>query len=211
MPLVHVRNTIEHLVESGIIEGELANTWKERMTEKRDGEEKVKKFMKEANEGDANAMYNLAIWHIDGQYGLKGDVFEAYKWAKKGADMRHVESMALAGSYLAEGVGTEQNLSDGLILTSLSAQQGCPSACMFLGNLYYRGDLGVVKNIENAKYWLRKALEENVDTLNSNGMDLANQWLREIEALEAAGIGGDIGGNSENGDDSSEGESEDED
>ena len=198
MPLVHVRNTIEHLVESGIIEGELADTWKERMTEKRDGEEKVKKFMKEANEGDANAIYNIAICYMQGNGGLKEDFSEAYKWAKKGADMRHVESMALAGRSLAEGFGTEQSVSDGLILTSMSAQQGCSTACMFLGELYYEGRHGVVKNIENAKDWLRKALEGKDDTLSSDGVDTVKELLREIEALEAAPTSGNSGdGNSE--------------
>ena len=33
IPSVHVRNTIEHLIESGIIEGEMADTWKKRMAE----------------------------------------------------------------------------------------------------------------------------------------------------------------------------------
>ena len=113
VPLVHVRNTIEHLVESGIIEGELADTWKERMKEKREEENEVKKWLKKAKDGDADAMYQLALCYCHGTHGLKKDSGEVYKWAKKGADMRHVQSRALAGRYLVEGVGTEQNLSDG--------------------------------------------------------------------------------------------------
>ena len=39
IPSVHIRNNIEHLVESGIIAGEMADTWKERIAEKRESED----------------------------------------------------------------------------------------------------------------------------------------------------------------------------
>ena len=42
-PAVHVRSTIEHLIESGIVERELADAWKKRMAEKKRSEEMVKK------------------------------------------------------------------------------------------------------------------------------------------------------------------------
>jgi len=38
-----VRSTIEHLIESGIVERELADAWKKRMAEKKRSEEMVKK------------------------------------------------------------------------------------------------------------------------------------------------------------------------
>ena len=185
MPLVHVRNTIEHLVESGIIEGEMADTWKDRMKEKRESEEAVRGWKEGAEKGDSNAMYYLALCYQDGKYGFKEDWKEAYKWFKKGSDDGNVLCMAMAGECLLTGTGTEVNFSEGFILISLAAERGSNHACYALGGCYYRGICRIGKDIEKAKFWLERALAEDCeyDHLDDESKERARGWIAEIKRV----------------------------
>ena len=201
VPLVHVRNTIEHLVESGIIEGELADTWKGRMTEKRDGEKEAEKMMRKAEEGDTDAMFELSMAYTRGCHGLKQDFEEAYKWAKKLADSYDAKGMGIAGIMLTIGHGTKANLSEGLILIASSAQQGCTGACSFLAEAYYEGNYGLTKNLRTARYWIEKGLAALGGDYDTGNTDKMHEILRGIEVLEAADTENDANRSDNDGDD----------
>ena len=184
-PAVHVRNTIEHLVESGIIEGELAETWKERMAKKKRLEKKVKKTKEDAENGDADAMYDLGVMYQHGEDGLKEDEEEAYKWYKKAADAGDVMGMASAGINLLYGWGVKTNRSEGLIMVVSAAKDGSDYACFQLGELYFRGLFGVEVNYASAKHWLKKASTEGScehKHLEQESIDLAREWKSECMA-----------------------------
>ena len=207
-PSIHVRNTIEHLVESGIIEGELADTWKERMAEKRESESMVKELTEKANSGDFESMYKLALCYSYGRYGFKKNKKEGYKWAKKSADGHNVKGMAFTGHCLLEGRGVAANTSEGLILVSLAAGQGSKGSCKILGSMYFKGRHGVQQNFSTAKYWFEKTLaglegEEAVDNrdITRSSVERARRHLKEIEALETADTDGAVAGNSDDDDD----------
>lgn len=182
-PLIHVRKAIEHLVESRIIEEEMADTWK-RMKEKRDNDLIVKGGKKRAEKGDGHAMYNLGMWLEKGDYGLKVDEKEAYKWYKKGSDDGNVCCMALAGDCLLNGRGTAENVSEGLVLVTMAAERGSDYACYTLGEFYYRGIFGFRKDNEKAKFWLEKAVAEDCehDHLSDESMEEARDWIAEINS-----------------------------
>lgn len=163
IPSVHTRNVIEHLVESGIIEGELADTWKERMDEKKRNEEKVKRAREKAENGNTAAMYDMGNWSSKGMYGLKEDDEEAYKWYKKSADDRNVMGMAAVGASLFYGWGVEKDHAEGLIMTTSAAENGSNYACFQLGKAYYWGLYGSKVNYAKAKFWLEKAISEDCD------------------------------------------------
>ena len=184
VPSVHTRNVIEHLIESGIIAGDLADTWKERMVKKREDEEKVKGWKEGAEKGDTDAMYALALAYGNGSNGLEVDNEEAYKWYKKGADAGNVYCMAMAGECLLNAWGTEVYLSEGFILVSLAAEKGSNFACYSLGECYYQGICGVRIDAKKAKFWLEKAISEDCDFkhLNDEGKEEARAWLEEIAA-----------------------------
>ena len=179
VPSVHVRNTIEHLIESGIIEGEMADTWKERMAEKRESDSKVKRWKERAEKGETDAMYLLALSHHHGDYGLKTNEEEAYKWYKKGSDAGNVYCMAAAGECLIFGIGTAANVSEGLVLTTLAAERGSTFACFTLGECYYHGLSGIRNDIEKAKFWLEKAVAKDCkyDHLAGECVRKARRWL----------------------------------
>ena len=139
IPSVHIRNNIEHLVESGIIAGEMADTWKERIAEKRESEETVRGWKEGAEKGDTDAMYSLAVSLQYGDHDLEVNEEEAYKWYKKGSDAGNVSCMAMAGECLLNACGTAVNLSEGFVLISLAAEKGSDHACQSLGECYYKG------------------------------------------------------------------------
>lgn len=186
-PSVLVRNTIEHLVESGIIKGELADTWKERMEEKRESEEKVRGWKEGAEKGDTDAMFDFALSCASGTHGLKVDKKEAYKWYKKGSDACNVYCMSEAGECLMYGIGTAPNVSEGLVLITLAAEKGSDFACFSLAECYYRGFHGIRKDFEKAKFWLAKVVAGDCeyDHLADECVQKARRWIAKINrALE---------------------------
>lgn len=183
-PSIHVRNTIEHLIESGIIEGELADTWKERMAKKREEEAEVKGWKEAAEKGDTDAMYELGLCYVHGKKGLEADMEEAYKWFKKGYDAGDVYCMTLAGVYQFTGDGTKMKESNGLVLIALAAEKGSDHACYLLGKFYHKGIYGITKDSKEAKFWLEKALRVGAceyPQMEENSVADAKQWLQEIE------------------------------
>ena len=69
LPAPQARNTIEALVESGAIAGELAEAWKQKLEQ----ETLVKETRAKAEGGDGDAMWRLGMWYEDGKNGLAMD------------------------------------------------------------------------------------------------------------------------------------------
>ena len=182
-PAVHVRNTIEHLVESGIIEGELAETWKERMAKKKRSEKVLKKTKKDAENGDTTAMYEFGLMYEHGENGLKVDNEEAYKWYKMAADAGDVVGTAALGECLLNGWGVKKNLSEGLIMVVSAAKDGSDYACFLLGETYFHGRCGVEVNYASAKYWLEKAL--SAEARSCEHSHLTGEGVEDAERLKA--------------------------
>ena len=179
IPSVHIRNNIEHLIESGIIEGEMADTWKERMAERREAEENVRGWKEGAEKGDTDAMFELGVCYERGEYGFKEDSKEAFKWYKKGSDACNVCCMSAAGACLMYGVGTAANVSEGLVLITLAPEKGSDHACFSLAQCYYRGLHGIRKDIEKAKFWLEKVVAGDCeyDHLDDACAEQARVWI----------------------------------
>jgi len=189
VPLVHVRNAIEHLIESGMIEGELADTWKERMAEKKRSEEELKRAKEGAENGDAEAMYDLGEMYKFGQNGLKKDNKEAYKWYEKSSDAGYVMGTALVAACLLYGFwGVEKNQSEGLLMVMSAAKDGSDYACFVLGEIYFKGYFGFKVNYASSKQWLEKAVAEGEDScehrhLSDGGIEEAKGWIAQCIAF----------------------------
>ena len=82
-PAVQVKNTIRSMVKSGAISGDKAGPWKARI----EGEEKVVKTRRRAEQGNPDAIHMLGTWYDDGSHGLVKDAKQAFVWFKKGADL----------------------------------------------------------------------------------------------------------------------------
>ena len=62
LPATQARNTIEALVKSGAIDGEVATAWKRKLAD----ETKVKETRAKAEDGNGDAMYCLGTWYGHG-------------------------------------------------------------------------------------------------------------------------------------------------
>jgi len=176
-PAFHVRNTIEHLIESGIVEGELADTWKDRMAEKKRSEEELKETKEAAENGDVEAMYILGY-----MYDHVFDLEEAYKWHKKAADAGHVKATALAGACLLYGWGVKKDRTEGHTMLAVAAAGGSNYACYKLGEMYFNGLCGPEINCANAKQWLEKAVAKGEGSceykhLDDESIEKAQRWI----------------------------------
>ena len=187
VPLVHVRNAIEHLIESGIIEGELADSWKERVAEKKRGEEKLKETRENAENGDAESMYAMGAMYARGRNGLKADDQEANKWFKKASDAGSVKGTAVVGVDLLHGWGVEKNQIEGLLMLMSAAKDGSSCACYYLGEMYFHGLHGSKVDYASAKHWLEKAVADGEGSceykhLTDAGIEDAKRWIAECNA-----------------------------
>jgi len=182
LPAVQVRNAIKDLVRNGVIDGDLAKQWKSSM----DDRETVEKAKKRAEDGDADAMFNLGNWYRDGQFGLTRNDEESYKWYKQAADLKDTRGMVAAGWRLVTGVGVEKNVSHGMVLVASAAEMGSDCACFHLGMWYLRGNHGLPKDRKEAMRLLRRVTDGScsVHRLKGECKEKAKAMIQELETMD---------------------------
>lgn len=118
-------------------------------------------FQKAAQQGHAEAQYELAEMYQDG-LGVSESEKHATKWYGLAAEQGHAEAQYnLALQYMeGEDTGVEHDLVTAIKWLQLSAQQGCAGANRVLGGLYEKGE-GVSQDICKAKEFYTKAVEKD--------------------------------------------------
>ncbi|CAB9510919.1 expressed unknown protein [Seminavis robusta] len=101
LPAIQVWNAIEKLVESGVIDGDLAAKWIEKVKQKKSMEE----LLKEAEGGDDNAMVSVGGKFYNGCDGFKQDKETAFRWYKRAHEAGNVPGTALMGLCYLGGWG----------------------------------------------------------------------------------------------------------
>ena len=150
-----VRNTLEHLVQSGVIDGDKAVAWKAKL----EHEQHVKELQAKANEGDADAMYELGFLYKNGESGLVMDRTQARVWYERAAELGHVKGLACIGEHLLKGMGGPSSPVLGLVYITRAAAAGSDVAAYILGKAFVTGKYGLPENNVQAKYYLRKVVE----------------------------------------------------
>ena len=179
LPAIQTRNTIETLIKSGAIEGEIAEAWKEKLKI----ETLVKETRAKAEAGDGEAMWELGGWYQSGNHGLVKDKTQARAWFERSAATRDPRGLSCFGSCLLRGVGGPQNNSLGWVYITDGAHLGSNYAAYKLGAAFYHGRFGLPKDPVQARFWLKKAIDEECkfDHLRLTGDYLAEAWLRELQ------------------------------
>jgi hypothetical protein len=179
LPAPQARNTIEALVKSGAIVGELATAW----TEKLEQETKVKEMRAKAEGGDRYAMFRLGLWYQLGRNGLTKDAAQARAWCERSAAARDPRGIAAFGDYLLGGFGGPRNTTLGLVLVSQAAALGSDVGAYYLGDAFFQGKHGLSADRVQARFWLKKVAEGvcKFKHLNKGGIAEAATWLRELD------------------------------
>ena len=153
IPAPQIRNTIEKLVKSGAIEGELAEAWEIKLED----ETQVKETRAKAEGGDGEAMWRLGMWYGSGLNGLAKDAVQARAWLERSAATRHPQGMAMFSSYLLRGIGGPQDNIFGIMNLAQAAELGSDFGAYSLVDAFREGLHGLPKDPARARYWLNRA------------------------------------------------------
>ena len=115
-----------------------------------------KKVVAQAEQGDAQAQYELAMMYEKGK-GVEQNIDEALKWFNKAAGNGHVGSMIDLGWFYQNGQYVEKDVDKAIEWYEKAAEQGNPQAQHNLAFLYDEG-IGVSENNEKAALWYQEAV-----------------------------------------------------
>ncbi|HHV6976807.1 TPA: tetratricopeptide repeat protein [Haemophilus influenzae] len=110
-----------------------------------------------AEQGNADAQFNLGLMYYNGR-GVKQDDFEAVKWFRKAAEQGDADAQFNLGVMYAKGQGVKQDDVEAVKWYRKAAEQGYADAQAVLGFSYILGK-GVQVNKSLAKEWLGKACD----------------------------------------------------
>jgi TPR repeat protein len=174
LPVVQVRNTLKHLVQSGAITGSKADAWKKAIAD----EEKVAALRVKAEGGDAVAMRTLGFAYRDGMQGLREDLTQAFTWFKRAADLKDVRSLSGCGCAYLNGHGVEHSNSRACTILGTAATLGSEHACGLLGLANAEGIWGFDKNPQEATRWYRDMQKCACRDSTKDYREMGVAWLR---------------------------------
>ncbi len=102
--------------------------------------------------------YLVAFANIGGTYQFDlGNLAEALKWYRRGADLNDVSSQTHLAEMYLEGWGVKRDLAEALKWFMPSAQRGYPLSEYKVGLVYQSGDSNVRRDMAKAVEWFNKA------------------------------------------------------
>ena len=114
-------------------------------------------YRKAAEQGNADAQYNLGLCYEVGS-GVPKDEVEAVKWYRKAADQGYVEAQSYLGDCYANANGVKKDEVEAVKWYRKAAEQGNAEAQYNLGFCYSIGS-GVPRDAEKSLNWGRKAVK----------------------------------------------------
>ena len=99
----------------------------------------MKWFRKAAEQGDADAQFNLGVMYRNGQ-GVKQDDFEAVKWYRKAAEQGDAKAQFIVGGSYLLGKGVQVNKSLAKEWLGKACDNGHQAGCEYYGKLN-RGEM----------------------------------------------------------------------
>ncbi|WP_443747980.1 tetratricopeptide repeat protein [Asticcacaulis solisilvae] len=103
-----------------------------------------------AQRGDAISQWAVSQAYSSGQYGLKADKAEAFKWASKAADGGIADAAFNLAHAYEKGEGTTADPAQAADWLQKAANAGSAPAAVELGGLYEKGQGGLTRNAAQA-------------------------------------------------------------
>jgi len=145
-----------------------------------DWNERFQLCKEKATQGIAQAQYDLAVMHADGQGVVQNDD-KAMEWYMKAADQGYVDAQYNLGAIYASGQGVDQNYSEAMKWYKKAAKQGDADAQLNLGIMYGYGQ-GVDQDLVNAYMWLElSAVQGNVNAFKVRNLTSKKMTEAQIE------------------------------
>ena len=113
------------------------------------------KYEEAIAEGNADAMYHLAVMYAEGQ-GVEQSYPQAAQLLEQAVALEQNDARLMLGLFNIYGDGVERNPVRGAELIKAAAVNGNDTAMYYLGNLYAAG-LGVQKDLTQALHWMEQA------------------------------------------------------
>ena len=110
-----------------------------------------------ANQGDAEAQYNLALMYDEGEE-VRQDHFKAFEWYQKAANQGFASAQFNLGVMYRSGEGVRQDYAKALQWYQKAANQRYAASQYNIGILYYNGD-GVSQDYAKAKEYFGKSCD----------------------------------------------------
>jgi hypothetical protein len=147
--------------------------------------EEFLRFKKAAEQGDAQAQFNLGVCYANGR-GVAKDEKEAAKWFQKAAEQGQTKAQLYLGVYYTKGQGVAKDEKEAVKWIQKAAEQGHAEAQFYLGCCYAKGE-GVARDQKEAVKWYRKAAEQGHAGAQCNlGYDYAVGKGMAVDEKEAA-------------------------
>jgi hypothetical protein len=122
----------------------------------------VREFFSLAQQGDANAQFNLGAMYTHGQ-GVPQDYAQALTWYRRAADQGYAIAQFNLGGMYTHGQGVPQDYAQALTWYRRAADQGDTGAQSNLGTMYANGQ-GVPQDYAQALTWYRRAAAQGAAT-----------------------------------------------
>ncbi len=133
-------------------------------------EEKFKKAIPNAEQGNAKAQYALGEMYEKGK-GTTKDAKKAFEWYSKAAKQNNKKAAYKVGRAYLDGKGVRQNYKKAHTWFKKSAGKKYVRAEYYLGILYENGK-GVLKDYDEAIKWYKRAL--------AGGYDSASEGIKRV-------------------------------
>ena len=159
--------------------------------ERRDYATALEEFLPLANQGDAEAQFNLGGMYEIGN-GVPQDFAEAAKWYRKAAEQGLVEAQSILGVMYHAGDGVQQDYAEAVKWHRKAAEQGYARAQLETG-LMYRHGIGVPQDFIQAHMWFNLAATQGnelgrkfreIVAKKMKPADISKAWVLTREWLE---------------------------
>ena len=180
-PAPQARNTIEALVKSGAIAGDMATAWKQKL----ELEKNMKAIRAKAEGGDGTAMWQLGGFYEYGDYGLAKNDVQSRAWYERSAATRDPKGLAAFGECLLGGHGGPKNTALGFVYSTDAAHLGSDMGAFKLGKAFFKGKHGLPKDPVQARFWLKKVVDGECEYKHLNEESKAKATILLGELQEA--------------------------